>query len=68
MRLAASVGLTVAPVHLVSASGKEVLLVERFDREPAVTGWRRRAMVSALTLFGLDEMQARYASYADLAE
>ena len=25
-------------------------------------------MVSALTLFGLDEMQARYASYADLAE
>jgi len=68
MRLAASVGLMAAPVRLVSASGKDVLLVERFDREPAGTRWRRRAMVSALTLFGLDEMQARYASYADLAE
>ena len=45
MRLAASVGLTAAPVQLVSASGKDVLLVERFDREPAGAGWRRRAMV-----------------------
>src|SRR3546814_8367551 len=31
-------------------------------------GWQRRAMVSALTMLGLDEMQARYASYQDLAE
>jgi serine/threonine-protein kinase HipA len=68
MELASRVGLTAAPVRLVSAGGKDVLLVERFDREPAAVGWRRRAMVSALTLFGLDEMQARYASYADLAE
>ncbi|HEV7159038.1 MAG TPA: type II toxin-antitoxin system HipA family toxin [Caulobacteraceae bacterium] len=73
MRLAARAGLAVAPVELVSAAGKDVLLVERFDREPAQEegkgdGWRRRAMVSALTLFGLDEMQARYASYADLAD
>ena len=28
---------------------------------------RRRAMVSALTILGLDEIEARYASYADLA-
>jgi serine/threonine-protein kinase HipA len=34
----------------------------------AEAGWKRRAMVSALTLFGLDEMMARYASYADLTE
>jgi len=68
MRLAAEVGLNVAPVQLTKASGKDVLLVRRFDREWNGTGWTRRAMVSALTMFGLGEMQARYASYADLAE
>ncbi|WP_217497434.1 type II toxin-antitoxin system HipA family toxin [Trinickia violacea] len=68
MRLAALVGLNVAPVSLVRAAGKDVLLVERFDRVRADQGWQRKAMVSALTLFGLDEMQARYASYQDLAE
>lgn len=68
MRLAAEVGLDVAPVQLERASGKDVLLVRRFDREWNGTGWTRRAMVSALTMFGLSEMQARYASYVDLAE
>lgn len=68
MRLAASCGLDVAPVSLVTASGKEVLLVERFDRILGKTGWQRRMMVSALTLLGLDEMMARYAGYAELAE
>jgi serine/threonine-protein kinase HipA len=67
MRLAALVGLNVAPVRLAEASGKDVVLVERFDREKAGAGWRRKAIVSALTLFGLDEMMARYASYEDLA-
>lgn len=67
MRLAADVGITAAPVMLESAGGKDVLLVERFDREKAGNGWRRRAMVSALTLLALDEMMARYASYEDLA-
>jgi serine/threonine-protein kinase HipA len=68
MRLAAIAGLHVAPVRLVRASGKDVLLVERFDRERFGTGWSRKAMVSALTMLGLGEMQARYASYQDLAE
>lgn len=69
MRLAALVGLDVAPVRLVQAAGKDVLLVERFDRVPLGTGqWRRRSMVSALTLLSLDEMMAPYASYEDLAE
>ena len=68
MRLAAIAELTVAPVRLERASGKDVLLVERFDRVPAGDGWQRRAMVSALTILELDEMQARYASYQDLAE
>ncbi|MGE0718286.1 MAG: type II toxin-antitoxin system HipA family toxin [Alphaproteobacteria bacterium] len=68
MRLASLVGLDAAPVRLARAAGKDVLLVERFDRTRVAAGWQRRAMVSALTLFGLDEMMARYASYEDLAE
>lgn len=67
MRLAAEAGLAAAPVSLQHAGGKDILLVERFDREKAEGGWTRRAFVSALTLLGLDEMMARYASYEDLA-
>lgn len=68
MRLAALAGIDAAPVRLVRASGKDVLLVERFDRIRKGSGWTRTAMVSALTMLELDEMQARYASYEDLAE
>ena len=68
MKLASLAGLNVAPVKLVKAAGKDVLLVERFDRQRSGGGWARRAMVSALTLFGLDDMMARYASYEDFAE
>ena len=67
MRLAAEVGLDVAPVGLQQAGGKDILLIERFDRQRVKEGWQRRAMVSALTLLELDELMARYASYEDLA-
>lgn len=67
MRLAAEVGIKAAPVALKHVSGKDVLLIERFDRKKAKAGWSRRAMVSALTMLELDEMMARYASYEDLA-
>lgn len=68
MRLAALVGLNVAPVKLTTAANKDVLLIERFDRLPQDREWTRKAMISALTLFGLDDMMARYASYETLAE
>lgn len=68
MRLAHLAGLNIAPVKLVKAANKDVLLIERFDRQPKDGSWSRRAMVSALTLFGLDDMMARYASYETLAE
>lgn len=68
MRLAEQIGLSVAPVRLEHIAGKDILLIERFDRARTEGGWTRKAMVSALTLFGLDEMMARYASYEDLAE
>ncbi len=68
MRLADIVGLNVALVTLKKAANKDVLLIERFDRVLSPQGWQRKCMVSALTLFELDEMMARYASYEDLAE
>ena len=68
MRLAEHAGLNVARVKLASASNKDVLLIERFDRKKVNNGWQRKAMVSALTLFGLDDMMARYASYEIFAE
>ncbi len=68
MRLASLAGLQVAPVSLTRAAGRDVLLIERFDRVATADGWTRRIMVSALTLFGLDEMMARYASYETFAE
>jgi serine/threonine-protein kinase HipA len=68
MRLAMLVGINAAPVKLVQAANKDVLLIERFNREKTEGGWTRKSMVSALTLFGLDEMMARYASYETFAE
>lgn len=65
MELARRAGVEVAPVRLAKAHGRDALLVERFDRPG---GGRRRAMVSALTMLGLDEAGARYGSYADLAD
>ena len=68
MRLAKIAGLNVASVSLTKASNKDVLLIERFDRLKQSDGWQRKIMLSALTLLGLDEMMARYASYEDFAE
>ena len=68
MRLARLCGINAAAVSLVRAAGKDTLIVGRFDRIRADDGWRRKPLVSALTILGLDEMMARYASYEDLAE
>jgi len=66
MALARRVGLDVPNTSVINSMGKDVLIVERFDRT-AVLG-QRRLMVSALTMLGLDEMMARYATYADMAD
>jgi serine/threonine-protein kinase HipA len=66
MELARRAGLDVAAVELARVIGRDVLLVERFDRTSETEA--RRAMVSALTILELDEMMARYASYAALAQ
>ncbi|MER2473242.1 type II toxin-antitoxin system HipA family toxin [Photorhabdus laumondii] len=68
MRLAKLVGIDVASVKLTTSANKNVLLIERFDREYTQNGWLRKSMISALTLFNLDDMMARYASYEKFAE
>ncbi len=64
MELARRVGLDVARTEVVESLGRDVLLVERFDRT-SIPG-QRRSIVSALTLLELDETFARYATYYDL--
>jgi len=64
MLLAQKIGINAPAVQVTQAAGKDVLLVERFDR---TVGGGRRMVVSALTILGLDEPSARYSSYADLA-
>lgn len=44
------------------------LLESGSDRIRIKEGWARKRIVSALTLFGLDEMMARYSSYEILCE
>ena len=66
MELARRARLDVASVEITTALGKDVLLVERFDRR---TDGTRRAMVSALTILGLDpHTEGWYATYPDLAD
>ncbi|MCW2750758.1 MAG: hypothetical protein JWR83_1868 [Aeromicrobium sp.] len=60
MLLAKDAGLSVAPVEVVTVDGRQVLLVERFDRGPRNS---RRLMISALTILGFSEMSAHHASY-----
>lgn len=66
MELARRAGLDAAPVQVTKALGKTVLLVERFDRVAGTA--ERRAVVSALTMLELNDLAARWASYADLAQ
>jgi serine/threonine-protein kinase HipA len=82
MDLAARVGLDVPATLLEKSLGRDVLLVERFDRVPvsaegvdgdpeataAVPGAARRMMVSALTVLELDEATGRRATYPALAD
>lgn len=62
--LATRVGLSAAHCEIRSVAGKKVLLLERFDRGP---GGKRRQVLSALTILGVHELEARYSSYPDLA-
>jgi serine/threonine-protein kinase HipA len=65
MELARRVGLDVAPTQVVRSMGRDVLLVERFDR---TVGGGRRMVVSALTLMGESPMTGHYVTYPEIAD
>lgn len=73
MNLARRVGLEVASSELVVRAGRDVLLVDRFDRPGTVgsvpgTPGERRIIVSALTILELPEEHGRHATYPALAD
>lgn len=68
MELARRAGIDVAPVTLSSAAGRDVLVVDRFDRTP---DGGRRLTVSGLTVLNLHAaggIAGRYGTYVDLAD
>ncbi|MBA3744952.1 type II toxin-antitoxin system HipA family toxin [Sporichthya sp.] len=66
IELARRCGLDVPGARLTTSLGRDVLLIQRFDRLP---GGRRRHVVSGLTILGLDALLgARYGSYPDLLD
>ncbi len=65
MELARRCGVSVAATRPTQAAGRDVLLIDRFDRPD---GGSRRSVLSGLTLLGLHELASRYGSYVDLAE
>lgn len=48
--------------------GRDVMLIERFDRNAVKTGWARKPVVSALTVLELHESESPDASYAALSD
>jgi serine/threonine-protein kinase HipA len=68
MKLAKMAGIDIARVQLEQSLGKDILLIARFDRIARNDFFERRLMLSGLSLLKLDEMEARYASYRQLAE
>ncbi len=65
MRLARACGLDAADVKLAEIVGRDVLLIERFDREETGEGTVRLGILSALTLLGGNEADMDDLSYAD---
>jgi serine/threonine-protein kinase HipA len=67
MRLAAECGLDVPNLGFEQALGRDIYLIERFDRTPSNRGMLRRPFASGLTLLGAHERDVGRHSYADLA-
>lgn len=65
LEFARRVGIDTTASFLTTSLDRDVLMIERFDRPP---GGGRRIVVSGLTMLGLDEMEARYATYPDLLD
>lgn len=69
LELARECGLRVPELDLIDLpDGRQVMLIERFDREPAKSGEQlRHHAVSALTILGRHEQASSQASYSEIA-
>lgn len=66
IELARRCGIEVPHARVIKSMGRDVLLIERFDRAP---GGRRRHVVSGLTMLGFDALLgARYGSYPEMLD
>lgn len=66
IELARLSGIQVPQARVTTSTGRDVLLIERFDRTP---GGRRRHVVSGLTMLGFDALLgARYGSYPEMLD
>ena len=66
IELARRCGIDVPNARVIQSMGRDVLLIERFDRLP---GGRRRHVVSGLTMLGFDALLgARYGSYPEMLD
>ena len=69
LELAREAGLRVPPLRIETlADNRQVMLIQRFDREPVQRGIARKHMVSALTLLALPEQASPDSSYAAIAD
>ena len=66
LTLAQSCGLKTADSRIDTIGGRDVLLVRRFDRNWAETGYRRHRMVSALTLLRASDSPTEQANWSYL--
>lgn len=67
MRLAAECGLDVPSLDFRTALGRDIYLIERFDRFAHGDRLERRPFASGLTMLGAHESEVSRYSYADLA-
>jgi serine/threonine-protein kinase HipA len=66
IELARLCGIEVPEARVIKSMGRDVLLIDRFDRRP---GGRRRHVVSGLTMLGFDALLgARYGSYPEMLD
>jgi serine/threonine-protein kinase HipA len=67
MRLAAECGMTVPALDFAHVLGRDIYMIERFDRARRGNHLRRRPFASGLTMLGAHESEVSRYSYADLA-
>lgn len=72
LELARACGLQVPSTDVVrmpnDSDGRDIMLIERFDRSTIADGWARHPVVSALTVLELHESESPNASYAALSD